>query len=288
MNHKIERMLGLRGYSPIYSKTDDQSSGGGSEANTEETTEETTEEVKNESSNSEGESNKESDSGKKDQDNEKADLLKEVMKKKEKITNLSTEVNSLKDQLKAFDGINLDEVKQMIKDREDQENKALEAKGEFDRVKQNMNEAHKIEIGNLNDKITELTNKLNLSEGAINDLTIGSAFDSSDFISKEMTLTPSKARIIYGQNFDIVDGKVVGYDKPKGSTDRTQLVDSSGSNLKFEDAIKKLVNDDPDVDSLLLSKMKTGSGSKTDTASLKQPITKVEKRGIDRIASALG
>ena len=127
MNKKIERMLGLRGYSPIYFKTEDDI-GGGSSGSEEQTQEEGSTENKDDKSETKAET-QETEKPEQKTDAEKAELLKEVMKKKDKITNLSGEVSTLKEQLKAFDGIDLDSVKQMIKEKEEQENKALEAKG---------------------------------------------------------------------------------------------------------------------------------------------------------------
>ena len=82
-----------------------------------------------------------------------------------------------------------------------------------------------------------------------------------------------------------MDGQVVAFDKPRGAQNRTQLVDASGEALGFEAALKKIVDGDPDRDSIVRSKAKQGADSKTITG--KKPPVKEEVTGRERIANAL-
>lgn len=104
---------------------------------------------------------------------------------------------------------------------------------------------------------------------SISELTVGSAFAQSQFIRDELALTPSKTRVVYGNHFEFVDGKVVAFDKPAGAANRTPLVDAQGEPLAFEAALKKIVDADPDRDQLLRSKMKQGAASTTDPKATK-------------------
>ena len=63
---------------------------------------------------------------------------------------------------------------------------------------------------------------------------------------------------------------MVGYDKPRGSAGRAQLVDQLGNPVAFEDAMRKIIEADPDKDSLLRSKVKQGANSQS-TAATKVP-----------------
>jgi hypothetical protein len=76
---------------------------------------------------------------------------------------------------------------------------------------------------------------------------------------------------------------VVAYDKPAGATDRTVLVDGSGNPLSFDKAIERIVDADPDRDTLRKSKMRAGAGSNNDGG--KPPVN--IGSGRERIQAAL-
>lgn len=226
-----------------------------------------------------------------------AKLLKEVMEKKEALAKAKLEAKAsadaakdLADKLKAFDGVNLDEVKTLLAERKEREDAKLAEKGEWDRLKQSMAEQHAKDIEKLKAElgapVAELSDKLSKREREIHELTIGRSFSESNFIREDLTLTASKARIIYGSHFELKDGKVTAYDKPVGTEDRTPLVDANGEPLKFDAALAKLVELDPDRDNLLKSKIRAGSGSEND-ADAKNKEKDKHKSGISRIQAAL-
>ncbi|WKZ86335.1 hypothetical protein N5B55_05115 [Ralstonia pickettii] len=202
------------------------------------------------------------DGGKKPSD-EEAKLLKEVMQKKEALQKTQADLAAAQERLKKFDGIDPEAVRAMLAERAQAEEKALEAKGDYERLKQRMAEAHASETASLKEQIAQLQNVLSQREGAINELSIGSLFGQSQFINSELVLTPAKARVVYGDHFELVDGKVVGYDKPKGASGRTAIVDSMGNPVNFDEALRKIVEADPEKDALLKSKIKPGANSES-------------------------
>lgn len=224
--------------------------------------------------------------GTKKPSDEEARLLKENMKKKEALDRANSELKKAQDALKAFDGIDADAVRKLISEQKSAEDKALEAKGDWERLKGRMAEEHGKEVKTLQEQIEALTAKLNNTEGTIKDLSIGTQFSQSKFISEELTLTPAKTRVIYGDYFDVEDGKVVGYDKPRGSASRTAIVDQYGNNLGFEDALRKIIEADPEKDHLMKSKMKQGAGSDSRKPS-GQSKPDAPQDGISKIASGL-
>lgn len=211
---------------------------------------------------------------------DKAKLLKESMTRKDKIKELEA-------QLKKFEGVDLDQVQKLLKEAEDAETAKLEQKGQWEKLKEQMLTKHTEEVETLKARIEELESTASGKDGVIEKLTVGHAFDSSSFIQDEMTLTPSKARVVYGSHFDIIDGKVVAFDKPRGSDGRTQLIDGSGEALDFNQALKQIVDADPDRDTLIRSKVKPGSDSKGKTPAGAKPNTKETLHGKDRIAAGL-
>lgn len=194
-----------------------------------------------------------------------AKLLKEVMTRKARQKELEAELAGMADSLKRFEGIDPEQVAKLLKEREEAEKGKLEAKGEWEKLKERMASEHAKEAQALKDRIAELATQVDKSASVVNRLTVGQNFDTSAFIAKDTVLTARKARVIYGAHFDVdADGNVVGYDKPRGENGRGQLVDAQGKPLPFEDAIKLLVDEDPDRDEILRSKRKSGSGSGSD------------------------
>ena len=208
-------------------------------------------------------------------------LVGESMKRKERIKELDGELETantkigetskeLKKLQERFEGIDPDEVRKLLGDKKDSERKELESKGEYQRILDQVNEDHESKISKLETDFgterTEFTDKLAKLQAVNRELTIGRDFSNSEFVREELTLTPSKARQIYGTHFEVSEeGSVIAYDKPAGSAERTMIVDGKGKPASFTDAIKKIVEGDPEHDQLIRSKLKTGSGSKTET-----------------------
>lgn len=187
-----------------------------------------------------------------------AALLKDVMKQKDAAKKAKAELDAFKAQVGDLD---LAKARELLAAQKDAETKALEEKGEYERVKQSMAEQHKAEVEALKAQIDALRGAKSADEQRINDLTVGTKFSQSQYIADELVLPPAKARTLYGQHFEIEDGKVVGYDKPRGAADRTVLVDAYGQSLGFEDAMRKIIESDPEKDHLIKSKAKQGAGS---------------------------
>lgn len=227
-----------------------------------------------------------------------AKLLKEVMEKKEalkaaqaKAAQADAEKAELAAKLAAFDGVDLAAVKAMLEEKAARETAELERKGEWDRLKAQMVDAHTKEVTAIRTeyetKVKDLESTVGKTDKTIHELTIGRSFSESPFIREGLTLTPGKARVIYGGHFELQDGKVIAYDKPAGSTDRTMLINGDGEPLAFDKAIEKLVELDPDRDNLLRSKVKAGSGSENDPAARGGKKGEPELKGRDRILAAI-
>lgn len=226
------------------------------------------------------------EAGKKPSD-EEAKLLKEVMQKKEALQKTQADLTAAQERLKQFDGIDPAAVRALLAEKASAEEKALEAKGDYERLKQRMAEAHTAETQALKDQVAALQTQLTQRDGTINELSIGTLFGQSPFISQELVLTAAKARVVYGDHFDLVDGKVVGYDKPKGAAGRTAIVDSVGNPVVFDEALRKIVEADPEKDSLLKSKVKPGAGSESVKVGKQAASQQVPVDGISKIAAGL-
>jgi D-Tyr-tRNAtyr deacylase len=227
-------------------------------------------------------------SGKSGPTDEEARLLKENMKRKEQLDKVSKELDGLKAITAQLDELGgLDAIKELVKSKKDAELADLEKKGEWDRLKQRMADENGKVVKELQDKLNAATQQYQGAIKQINELTIGASFSSSQFISQETTMTPSKARVIYGEHFDLVDGKIVGYDKPRSAAERTALVDNLGNPLPFEAAMKKIVDADPEKEFILRAKGKPGAGSDTRRGGDAAAASKKDLKGMAKIQEGL-
>jgi hypothetical protein len=226
--------------------------------------------------------------GKKPSDEEAA-LLREVMDKKDKLRATATQLEQANARLKEFDGLDPKELRALVQAKKDAEIAQLEAKGQWDSLKAQMVEQHGKELQAERDGKSAAEQRVVELASQIAELTVGNAFGTSKFIAEELTLSVAKARRVYGSHFEFKDGGVVAFDKPAGSKDRNVLVDSKGEPLAFEAAIEKLVELDPDKDTLRKSKLKAGAGSITNAASVPgaKPNSATVGTGRSKIAAGL-
>lgn len=195
-----------------------------------------------------------------------AKLLKDLMKQKEAAKTLQQQIEQANAQLKQFEGLDPVKIRELVAAQEEAARKELEKKGDYDRLTQQMAQRHAQELEAARAEASSVKQSAATLQQQIAELTVGTAFASSPFVKDGLTLTPSKARVIYGSHFEFKEGKVVGYDKPAGAAERTPLVDGSGNPLVFDAALKHLVENDPDKEQLIRSTVKPGAGSGTQPA----------------------
>lgn len=224
-----------------------------------------------------------------DAEKEKNKLLREVMEKKNKLKETEAERDAAKAEAEKFKGLDLDKIKALLEAEKTREEKELEAKGDFDRLKARIAEEREAEKAAWETERQALQTRINELSGNIDTLTIGNDFGTSKFIQDDLVIPATKARILYGSHFELKDGKNIAYDKPKGSSNRTPLVDAAGEPLSFDAALRKIVEADPDRDSLLRSKVTPGANSKSNSNgnSAEKKNDGSELKGASRILAAL-
>lgn len=218
---------------------------------------------------------------------EKAELLREVMDKKSKLKEAQAEAKEAREKLALFGDVDPEKVKKLLQAEADAEKASLEAKGEFDRVKEMMASEHSNQMSAKEEELQALRDEDARKAKLIDDLTVGSAFGNSRYISEDLILSPNKARQLYGDRFGVQDGQTVAYDKPRNEKDRIVMVDANGAPLSFDAAMKKIVDADPDKDTIIKTKMSPGSKSKTVTPPAKTGGKKDDLYGASRIAASL-
>lgn len=208
----------------------------------------------------------EGDKGKAKPSDAEAKLLKEVMDKKRALETANEQLTQVTAKLKDFEGLDIAKVRQMLADAEEAERKQAEARGDYEKLKKQMADSHATEKTTLQSQVEAAAQANAQLQKQIADLTVGGSFSQSSFIGEDLTLPVSKARALYGSHFEFKDGAVVGYDKPAGAADRAPLVNAAGNPLSFDEALRKIVDADPDKDQLYRSKVKPGAGSTTTKA----------------------
>ena len=239
-----------------------------------------------EKSGDDGKGTESGDAGKGGMSDSDAKLLKELMAQKNRAKELAAELEGAKKRMSDFDGVDPAKARKLLADEEEAARKAAEARGEYDRLLAQMGERHQAEQAALNGRLSEAQTTVSALQREIAELTVGSAFSGSAFVNSDLTLTATKARVIYGSHFEYKDGKVVGYDKPAGASDRTMLVSSTGEALSFDEALRALVEKDPDRDRLLRGKAKAGAGSATVTKGAKAAAELAEKSAESKLTGA--
>lgn len=218
---------------------------------------------------------------------EKVELVREVMDKKSKLKAAQEEAEQARNKLAAYGDVDPEKVKKLLNAEADAEKAKLEAAGEFDALKKMMREEHERETKTLQDRIAELegTNKKALSQ--IDELTVGRSFADSKFIADEMIFSVAKTRQLYGDRFGIEDGETVAYDKPAGVEGRQIMVDANGAPLKFDEAMKRIIENDPDKQTIIKTKKNPGGGSKSAPKGGKPAPKGDDLYGASRLAKAI-
>lgn len=223
------------------------------------------------------------------------EFLTDAMKHKAAAREAQRAAKEANDRLKAFEGVDLDAIKKLMADKEASEKAAREAElkaaqkaGDVERVKAMMAEAHKSEIEKLIAAAAAKDTALAEKDKVIDDLTVGAAFSGSEFITKELIYTPADARKLYSAHFDVVNGEIIPFDKPRGAANRSEMIDGQGRPLPFDEAMKKIIDAKPERDSLLRSKLAAGAASKTDGSIQGDTTPKTDGlRGVARIQASI-
>jgi len=215
-----------------------------------------------------------------------AKLLKDVMKQKARAVALEAELAAAKAKLTDYEGVDPAKAKALLAQEEAAQREAAEARGEYDRLVKQMGDRHAEQMNVASGQTESLRIQNSTLAQQIADLTVGASFGNSQFVVTDLTLTANKARVIYGAHFEYKDGKVIGYDKPVGASERTPLVNSQGDPLGFDEALRALVEADPDRDQLLRSKAKAGAGSSTAARGVKKVVDAAAIAAASRMSPA--
>jgi hypothetical protein len=235
----------------------------------------------------EAEKNKQNQSGTGKPSDAEAKLLKELMALKAKQKAADDELKAYKD---AAGESKPEELKALIEAKKAAELTALEKRGEYDRILEQVKTEHAKAIETLTAQLAEKELLLGQKDETLVNLTVGRSFSESAFIREQSLLPASIARKEFGNFVDIVDGSAVVYDKPRGATERTPLVNADGKPKSFEDGIAALYAAHPDAAAMIRAKGKPGANSQNVDLGGKKPDQQnndAQLTGVERIALGL-
>ena len=224
-------------------------------------------------------------------DDEKAALVKEVMQKKERAEKAeAARLATLEKIAKAF-GVKPEEVESHIAKLEADEEKKLAAAGDFEKLKERLIEQHQAALkatkDELNGKLGDTTKKLSEAQKQIRTLMVTNQFANSKFLQENILLTPAKAERLFGDHFKVEEGEGGILVTNAYTSDGKPLLDKDGKKLPFDEALKEIVDADPDRDTLYRAKGKGGAGSGILGSGKAELPEKDAARGRDRIKAAL-
>lgn len=215
-----------------------------------------------------------------------AALLREVMKGKE-------ERQKLQEQLKAFEGIDPTATRELLanieKERKDREEKdrlaeeeRMKAAGDWEALKRKMQEEREVERKADKDAVAAAEALAKSYQDRNKKMALTNDFSNSSYLRENFILSASKAQIMYGGYFEVDDnGQVMAYDSPNPAS-RSPLVDAGGNPIPFEQAIKKIVESDPDHEKVVKTQQKPGSGSRPAVGANAQ--AQVKEFGLSRLS----
>lgn len=220
-----------------------------------------------------------------------AELLKDVMRHKNRAKTAESELNTLRDQMaaiqQALGDAKPEDVAALLQAQKDNERQQLEKKGQYDKIIEQMRTENEKLIQAERDRASALQQQLDKMKSDIEEITIGRAFAESKYVREKLRIPTTKlARREFGDHFEVEGDKVVGYDKPRGAADRVPLVDGQGNTLSFDDAMARLVAAHPESKDLIRTEVKPGANSSTQ-AKANAKVEKPKAHGASRIEQAL-
>lgn len=214
-----------------------------------------------------------------------AKLLKELMALKDKAKAAEAELKAFKD---ATGEAKPDELKALIEAKKDAERQALEKRGEYDRILEQVKTEHAKELDKLKADLAAAQLLVSQRDENLVELTVGRSFSESAFIREKSVLPASIARNQFGAYVDLVDGAAVVYDKPRGAAERTPFVGADGKPKSFDEGLAALYAAHPDHESLIKAQGKPGAASHTaDTGKKPKDENTTVLSGVSRIALGL-
>jgi hypothetical protein len=178
------------------------------------------------------------------------------------------ELKGVKTKMSEFEGIDINKARKALETVEKLDGKEMIEAGEFDKLKQQMQEIQNTEIKKVQDtsdaKINELESILGTQKSTIDHLMINNHFSKSPYFAGDKpktVLTPDLAANLFGNYFKVEgegpDAKLIGYINGEKIPSRTNV----GEPASFEEAITEIIEKHPGKERFLRSSDGGGPGA---------------------------
>jgi hypothetical protein len=189
-------------------------------------------------------------------------LNKENQTHREAKTQVETEAESLKAQLKVFEGLDPEVAKKALQQVKDLGDGKLIESGKLEEVKAAAQAEYNARLKTLQEEFGTKEGKLMADrealQGHLNNEIIGGSFARSKFIQDKLAIPMDLVQAAFGKNFKVEDGKLVAVDA-QGNKVFSRA--RPGELADFEEAIGTLVDQYPNRDHILKSTGSSGSGA---------------------------
>lgn len=165
------------------------------------------------------------------------------------------ENTDLKDQYKAFDGLDATQAREAIEKLGKIDANVLIDAGKVDEVKAEMSKAYEA-------KLSEEKAKSAQYESQLKQYIVGQSFGDSKFISENLVIPTDMARSFFGAHFAVNDqNKVVALSDPNNKDSVIYSAANPGEPASFDEALAGFVNAYPNRDSIMKGSGNQGGGT---------------------------
>ena len=163
--------------------------------------------------------------------------------------------------LKAFGEMTPEAAKKALDTLKALDQKKLVDAGEVEKVKAEAVEAFKKQMEetkqSYEQKISQTTDEIKHRDDQIFKLMVSNRFSTSKAVAEKLSVPPDMVEAMFGRNFKIEEGKVVGYINGKKVYSRK----NAGEYAEFDEALETMIESYPQKDMILRGSGASGSGS---------------------------
>lgn len=165
-------------------------------------------------------------------------------------------------QLKVYEGLDAETARKALETVKNLDDKKLVDAGEVENLKKAVAKSYESRIEEITKtfqkQVDETSKRVEEKDGQIFGLMVTNRFGSSEFVKSKLAVPSDMVEAMFGRNFKVENGKVVGFRK-----DGTRIISTKkpGDDAEFEEALEAMVSEYPQKERILSNGQKTGSGA---------------------------
>jgi hypothetical protein len=166
-----------------------------------------------------------------------------------------------------YGDLDVDQARQAIQTVTDLDSSKLVEAGKVDQIRSELKTTFESQVDNVKAEYVEAIEErdmlLRAKDRKIYDLMVSNQFRASEYVTSQLLIPPGKAELIYRDHFVIVDDVLVPLFDPDAGEKAEKVYSKArpGELADFEEAIKLIVERDPDKERIVKGKQASGSGA---------------------------